>query len=138
MPEQGRYEKIPRPESIEALMEYLQSNNAVRTVRRESNQLIIVKRNTLPSLRTFMTNIYIVSLADVHEIFAKAGKVDAIVTMSAWNGYTPEAKAFCKERRVGLFEFKEFLGAVHYVGDRYLSYIPPEKRENRGRRNSRN
>ena len=30
MPEQGRYEKLPRPESIRALVTYLQSSSAVR------------------------------------------------------------------------------------------------------------
>ena len=134
MSEQGRYEKTPRPESIDALVRYLRATKAVRAVLREGSALIVVRRDTGPALRTFMTNIYIVSLADVHEIFADAGEVEAIVTMSAWNGYTVEAKALCKEKGVGLFTFKEFLGAVHYAGDRFLDYIPPEKREQSGHR----
>lgn len=137
MPEQGRYEKTPRPESIEALVRYLQASEPVRAVLRDGSALIVVERGTGPALRTFMTNIYIVGLADVHEIFADAGEVDAIVTMSAWNGYTGEAKALCKEKGVGLFTFKEFLGAVYYAGDRFLDYIPPEEREQSRHRNRR-
>lgn len=137
MPEQGRYEKLPRPESIRALVTYLQSSSAVRAVERESTQLIVVNRVNRPLLRTYMTNTYIVGLADVYEIFSEVDDLDAIVTMSAWNGYTAEAKAFCKEQRVGLFRFKEFLGAVHYVGHRYLDYIPPEEREDNERRTRR-
>ncbi len=137
MPEQGRYEKVPRPESIKKLVEYLQSSNAVESVVRESNQLLVVERVKHPPLRVFMTNVYIVGLADVHEILAQAGEVGAIVTMSEWNGYTAEAKAFCKEQRIGLFKFKEFLGAVYYDGDRYLNYIPPDEREHRRRRGQR-
>ena len=128
MPEQGRYEKVPRPESIEQLARYLRSSNAVEAVALESGQLIVVSRVKYSPLRAFMTNVYIVSLADVHEILTQASEIDAIVTMSAWNGYTAEAKAFCKEQRIGLFKFKEFLGAVHYDGDRFVNYVPPDER----------
>lgn len=138
MPELGHYAKTPRPESIEALVRYLEASAAVRAVLRENSALIVVERGTRPALRTFMTNIYIVGLADVHEIFADAGEVNAIVTMSAWNGYTVEAKAFCREKGVGLFRFKEFLGAVYSVGDRFLDYIPPEEREQSKHRNRGN
>ena len=131
MPEQGRYEKVPRPESIKKFVEYLQSSNAVEAVVCESNQLLSVERVKHPPLRVFMTNAYIVTLVDVHEILAQAGKVDAIVAMSEWNSYMAEAKTFCKERRIGLFKFKEFLGAVYYDGDRYLDYVPPDEREHR-------
>ena len=136
MPEQGYYEKVPRPESIDALVGYLESTtDIVQAVQRESSQSILVKRIGRPTLRTFMTNTYIVGLADVHEIFTEMSGLDAIVTMSAWNSYTAEAKALCKERKVGLFTFKEFLGAVYYVGSRYLDYIPPDERERRRQRN---
>ena len=136
MPEQGRYEKTPRPESIAALVKYLHASEVVQTVRSESSQLIVVERSFRPPLRTFMTSIYIVGLAEVHEIFAGVGEVDAIVAMSVWNSYTSEAKAFCKSKRVGLFTFKEFLGAVYYGGDRFLDYVPPEERE-RSRKGNR-
>ena len=76
-----------------------------------------------------MTNIYIVGLADVYEILTQAHPLDAIVTMSAWNSYTTEAEAYCKEQSIGLFKFKEFLGAVYYEGDKYLDYIPPDERQ---------
>lgn len=131
MPEQGRYEKVPRPESIEKFLAYLGSSNAVNDIQRESNQVIMVKRTKHTPIRVFMTNMYIVGLADVHEILHQVRKIDAIVTMSEWNGYTTEAKVFCKERGIGLFTFKEFLGAVYYDGDSYLNYIPQDKRAHR-------
>ncbi len=137
MPDQGRYEKVPRPESIEKFVKYLQSSNAVKAVVRESDQLLIVERVKHPPLRVFMTNVYIVGLADVYDISTQAGEVDAIVTMSEWNGYTAEAKASCKERNIGLFKFREFLGAIYYDGEQYFDYIPPDQRQLRQRRNQR-
>lgn len=132
MPEQGRYEKLPRAESIEKLIEYLNGNRAVSYVKQESKEIIQVERVKHSPLKVFMTNIYIVGLADVHEILARASELDAIVTMSAWNGYTSEAKYSCKKKGIGLIRFKELLGAVHFGGEQYLNYIPPSEREKRG------
>lgn len=131
MPENGRYEKLPRPESIQQFIKFLVVSKAVTEVNQESDQIICVERVKYSSLRVFMTNSYIVSLADVYEILAQAqdSHPDAIVTMSLWNSYTSEAKYFCRERKIGLFMFKEFLGAVHYDGNQYLNYIPPDERK---------
>lgn len=129
MPEQGRYERVPRPESMNKLIQYLGTSKAVANVKRESGQVVNIERVKHSPLRAFMTNVYIVSLANVHEILNEAGELDAIVTMSAWNGYTSEAKDFCIEQNIGLFKFKEFLGAIYYDGNRYLNYISPDERE---------
>jgi len=129
MPSYGKYEKVPNPKSIQAFIKYLKTNNVVTEVEQESEQVIQIKRKKHCPLMVFMTNIYIVSLADVQEILTQKDRFDAIVTMSLWNSYTSEAKEFCKERRIGLFMFKEFLGAVHYDGNRYLNYIHPDERK---------
>lgn len=126
MPEQGRYKTLPRSESIQQFIKFLVENKTVVEVSQESDQIIHVRRVKYSSLSVFMTNSYIVSLADVHEILTQAAHVNTIVTMSAWNGYTKEAKQFCKERGIGLFRFKEFLGAVYYDKTQYLDYILPE------------
>ena len=138
MPEQGRYEKLPRPESIETFIRYLNSNMTVSNIERKGTQVIHVERVNHPPLLVFMTNIYIVGLADVHEILSETSEVGAIVTMSGWNGYTSEAKLFCKEQGIGLFKFNEFLGAVYYDGKEYLEYISPDEREWERRLGKRN
>lgn len=136
MPEQGRYASLPRPESTAKLVEYLSSSNAVTHVEQESEQIIHVKRRKRPPLRVYLTNIYILGVADIHDIFVQGGDLNAIVTMSAWNGFTLEAKNFCNERGVGLFSFKWFLGALHYDGEKFLNYIHPEELERRRRSSS--
>ncbi|WP_457756139.1 hypothetical protein [Thermodesulfatator indicus] len=129
MPEFGKYEKIPRPESIETFIKYLNSNPIVIKIERKGLQLIEIIRKGKSSLKVFMTNIYIVSLADVYEILSEVGQVDAIVTMSAWNSYTKEAKEECKKIGIGLFKFKEFMGAVYYEGQQFLDYVHPDDRK---------
>lgn len=132
MPEAGPYEKKPRPESIKMLIEYLGGNPIVKSVRQTGDQLVEITRSKGSDLTVFMTNIYIVSEADVEEITAKFD-VDAIVTMSAWNGYTTDAKVAARAKGVGLFKFREFLGAVYYAGNKFLDYTPPDADKKRVR-----
>lgn len=134
MPEQGYYEKRPRPESITALSKYLSSNSIISSTHQLDEHRFHVERNGKQSLNTFLTNIYIVGEADVIEILAEAPEVNAIVTMSAWNSYSNDAKSYAKERGVGLFTFSEFLGAVYYEGRKFLDYTPPSAEERAKRR----
>lgn len=134
MPELGKYEKVPRPDSIQALIKFLQSNPTVITVVPEGAQTLQVVRSRLPNVKVFMTNIYVVGEAEAYEILSANPDVSAIVTMSAWNGYSNAAKAMCKVRNVGLFKFKELLGAIYHEGQQFLDYLPPEQREENRRR----
>lgn len=127
MPDLGYYEKNPRPESRNKLINFLRGTRGVGGVEEVSYQVITVIRNEKPTVKTFLTNVYIVSLSDVYEIMSEHPDLNAIVTMSAWNGYSKEAKEDCRRRGVGLFTFKEFLGAVWYKGSRFLNYTPPER-----------
>lgn len=136
MPDRGYYEKRPRPESIEALTKYLRPNPVVGSTHQLDEHRFQVERREKPNLNVYLTNIYIVSEADVIEILAEAPETNAIVTMSAWNSYSNDAKFYAKEHDVGLFKFSEFLGAVYYVGQKFLDYEPPSDEERAKRRRS--
>lgn len=123
-----RFKKLPRPETIEAFVKYVNNSKIVSSVTHVKPQLLIVKKADGSTLKIHITNIYIVGEADVAEIMADEGEIDAIVTLSAWNSYSSRAKSICRDQGVGLFVFKEFLGAVHYSGDRFLNYINPDDR----------
>ena len=123
MPDQNpMFKKVPRPESVDALIRYLESSKVVTNVERVDEQLIRVDRNNGTTITAFLTNIYIIGEADAFEILSKHGGIDCIVTMSAWNGYTASAKTNCSREGVGLFTFKEFLGAVYRTGQKFLAY----------------
>lgn len=129
MPELGKYKKVPRPESIKKFIRYLISNPVVIDINHEDNQLLEIQRQNKSDLRVLITNVYIVGVADVYEILSDVGHVDSIVTMSAWNSYTNEAKTECKRKNIGLFKFKEFMGAVYFDGQQFLDYIHPDNRK---------
>lgn len=134
MPELGKYEKLPRPESIQTLIKHLQTNPRIVTTQHNAGQILQIVRNGLTSVKVFMTNTYIVGEAEVYEILSANPDVNAIVTMSAWNGYSSAAKNMCKVRNIGLFKFGELLGAIYYDGQQFLDYLPPEQREENRRR----
>lgn len=48
------------------------------------------------------------------EILSQNPGVNCILTINVWNGYTSNAKGLAKQQSVGLFTFKEFLGAINY------------------------
>lgn len=123
-----KFKKHPRPESIEAFIKYVLRSKVVDSVELEHSQVVIVTRNNGRSLRVYMTNLYIVGLADVAEILADEEDIDAIVTLSGWNSYSSEAKSYCKENEIGLFKFKEFLGAVYFNNSKFIEYIHPDDR----------
>ena len=124
-----RYRKLPRPSSIVAFQRYLEGKPVVSQVQQIKAQLFRIERWNKPSLLVHVTNLYIVSEADVYEILADDPEVDCIVTMSAWNSYTTSAKEMCREQGIGLFQFKEFMGAVYYSGTDMLDYIHPDARD---------
>ena len=126
MPEIGKYKKTPRPESIDLFLKYLSSISVVNNIQHLDNQVIIIQRNDKSNLKVFMTNIYIIGMADVFEILHLVPDIQAIVTMSAWNSYTQEAKDHCINQKIGLFKFKEFLGAVYFEGKKFIYYAPPK------------
>jgi hypothetical protein len=133
MPEGGRYEKMPRPESIEFFKKSVLSHSQVEKLEVHGPQFYTIKRKLCSDLRLHLTNIYIVSEADVLEIMGDYPGVNCILTISSWNSYSYAAKQLAKQNCIGLFRTSEFYGALNYDGQKFLDYIPPEQREEKRR-----
>src|SRR6266581_18746 len=96
-----KYQREPRPESIRTFLKYVRAKpvvSGVVLVNDLTGFTYEVQRPTLGNLRVFLTNIYIVGEADVYNITSSADGLDAIVTLSAWNSYTGEAKELAKQQ----------------------------------------
>lgn len=122
-----KFEKIPRPDSIQTFCTYVLGNSHVHTIQQIADVIFKVEKTNGNSIIVFLTNIYTVSIADIMEILSNASTINAIVTVSAWNGYTSEAKEYSELQKVGLFTFKEFMGAINYDGTRFIKYRVKEK-----------
>ena len=89
-------------------------------------------RSGLSRVRVWVCDVYEVTSADVAAILADDPTVDAIVTMSMWNHVTAEAHAEGVDRGVGVFVFKELMGALNYAGDELVNYNPARSRRGVG------
>src|SRR3546814_8456968 len=64
------------------------------------------------SLRLFICECYAFGVADYIETTGKLGHLDLVIINSAWCGYSPDAKRYCRDESVGLFEIGELMGAL--------------------------
>jgi hypothetical protein len=129
LPETGYYEKRPRWEHRQFLTGYLAGRKNISEVVTVDDFRLVVVRKQQPDVYIYLTNQYTLGVADVIEILDGAPETTCIVSTMDYNQYTQEAKEYARERGVGLFKSKEFLGAVHYEGNRFLDYLSPEQRE---------
>jgi hypothetical protein len=119
-----KYKDLPRPESIEFFEQRTRAHKKVITLDKIKEQQYLLTRRDSGEL-IYLTNLYIVGIADVHEILSKFPEVDCIVTISSWNSYSSEAKDFCISQNIALFKFSEFYGALYYFDDKFYTYKPP-------------
>ncbi len=123
-----KYKDLPRPESISVFENGTRAHKKVISLNMLEQQQYIVHRSA-SDLFVYLTNLYIVGIADVHEIIAKYPDVNCIVTISGWNSYSSEAKAFCISQEIGLFKFSEYYGALNYFNDKFYTYKPPSSED---------
>lgn len=128
MPESGYYEKRPRPEHRTFLVNGLLGKPVVSYVREVDDFHYVVERPGKSTIRVYLTNKYILSVADVMEILEASPDTTCIVSTMTYNHYSPEAKRYCQDREVGLFKTAELFGAVFYDGRRFVDYVQPKRR----------
>jgi hypothetical protein len=118
----------PDANSREFFKSTLGQHARVREVVEEAPQRYLLKRRGMDSVRLFLTNVYTLGIADYLAISQAHQDIDAIVTLSGYNTYTPEAKAQALQNGTGLFKFKELMGALHKEDeDEFAAYEPPKK-----------
>ena len=107
--------------SRQLFVQYLEGKNDVLKVAEEADGLYFVERRGMSALRVLLVDIYTVSVADVSQAISDDPNLSAIVTASAWNSITPDAKAYGANAGVGVFSWKAFMGAVHRSGRDFLA-----------------
>lgn len=64
-------------------------------------------------LRVFICECYSFGVADYQEVVQNLGPVDVIVINSAWCGYTTDAKFHCRNKKIGLFNIRDFMASLN-------------------------
>jgi len=84
-------------------------------------------------IKVFICECYSFGLAEYYESVRKLGKIDAVVINSNWCGYTIDAKRYCLEHGVGLFDIGGFMAALNTKNFwEYLTKQEEEYFENNG------
>lgn len=122
-----KYKDLPRPESIAFFERSVPKHKMVRLLGKLETQKYEINRTNKSNLKVYLTNLYIVGIADVHEIIGKFPEVNCIVTISNWNSYSNDAKTFCISQSIGLFKYSEFYGALYHDNDEFYNYTDSEK-----------
>lgn len=68
-----------------------------------------------------LVNYYLLTTSDVLEIRDADPEADAIINANAWNTNKREARLLANSENVGLFDWKEFMRAVHHSGATFLA-----------------
>lgn len=105
----------------------LLGHTKVKAVRRDGD-VYIIERHSQPTVKVFLTNSYVVGLAEYYEVRGNVSDLDAIVTISPYNSVSGDAWREGQADRIGVFQFKEFYGALNYDGDEFVRYVPPDAR----------
>lgn len=78
-------------------------------------------------LKVLIADIYICGEADIFDITYQYSDLDCIVLVGFYNRYSSSAKELALSENIGLFDMREFYGAVNYSGKRMLNYVKKEK-----------
>lgn len=124
-----KYDKYPSKSSKDIFVQYLNGHTRVTEVEDLGNHIYRVSRKNLPDIKVAHSNIYILSEADVHELQSSVENLNAIVLVGHWNSYSISAKELGKRNSIGIFQFREFFGAINYEDDKFINYILPENKE---------
>ena len=98
-------------------------HSAVLNITRQEGDVYLIERtNDRPDLRVLIADIYIAGEGDVVEIMYDYSDIDCIVLVGFYNRYSRAAKAYAKEMNIGLYDNREFFGAVNCTGYAFLNY----------------
>lgn len=103
----------PRPENISFFETNIKKHDKVIALNKIDEYIYCLTLSNFREYKVYLTNLYTVGIADVMEL-SQAHDINAIVTMSSWNSYTLEAKEYGQSIDIGVFIFKELMGAINF------------------------
>ena len=104
------------------------NHSRVALLNRQGDGIYELVREKGDTLRVFICECYAYGVAEYLETVENIGHVNVVIINSAWCGYSPDAKLYCREIGVGLFSIAEFMGALNI--EQYWLYLTDEQKEN--------
>jgi hypothetical protein len=113
----------PLKSSVEYFEKVISGHTAVESLTEVSENVYEIERKgELPAIRVLVADIYVVSEADIFEIVTTNYNLTCILLIGFYNRYSGDAKERAKAENLGLFNMKEFFGAINYIGQKLINY----------------
>jgi hypothetical protein len=103
----------------------LRSHPNAESVKRTRDIVFNIERIRGQSVQLVCLDEYACGISRVLEVLAAFKGTNLIYVGGVWNGYTLEAKEYCLEAHIGLFNTGEINGALHR--DDFWSYHKRDK-----------
>lgn len=118
----------PARSSVEYFERIIKGHSVVTGLTEVSQNVYSIERTgNRPPIRVLVADIYVVSEADIFEIVTSTYQLNCILLIGFYNKYSNAAKQRAKEENIGLFDMKEFFGAINYTGTKLVCYEPKTK-----------
>jgi len=105
----------------------MRSHNKVANIQNIGEGLYEIDHADGRTLIVFICECYSFGMAEHFESVENLGDLNAVIINSNWCGYTMEAKLFCRDNGVGLFDIKGFMAALNIYD--YWNYLTKEEKE---------
>ncbi|WP_143749687.1 hypothetical protein [Mesorhizobium sp. WSM3879] len=112
------------------LIRVLSNHENVKNLRREQDILFLFERKQQgDQMRMLGGDEYAFSLALVMRALQDFGPLQYICVGGLWNGYSAQAKDYCQQNRIGLYNSSELSGGLWAT--KYWDYAKKDKDGNR-------
>ncbi len=115
----------PLKSSIEYFERVINGHTAVEGLNQVSENVYEIDRTGgRPKIKVLVADIYVVSEADIFEIVTTNYNLTCVLLIGFYNRYSQDAKQRAKAENIGLFNMKEFFGAINFIGEKLINYEP--------------
>lgn len=105
----------------------MRTHNKVHNIQNVGDGLYEIDLGEGKIKRVFICECYSFGMAEYYESEEKIGSIDAVIINSNWCGYTNEAKRYCLEHGVGLFDISGFMAALNK--ENFWEYLTEQEKE---------
>jgi hypothetical protein len=118
----------PLSSSVSYFERVIGNHTAVASIKEVSENIYEIER-VFPRtpVRILVADIYVVSEADIIEIVSEHHNLDCVLLIGFYNRTSLAAKERAKSENIGLFDMKEFFGALNFVGEKFINYEPKKQ-----------
>lgn len=114
---------------IDFLEKILDNHRNISSITKRNSIIFEAKRSKQhDELTIFCCDEYVMGITAVYRALKEFGDIDIIFIGGNWNGYTVEAKEYCQQSKIGLYNADEINGGLWW--DKHWDYYQKDDKGN--------